>query len=295
VLKTSSGKIRRAACSDLYRHGMPRAGPIRLWPQIARLGLIGAAASVRGWIRRVGELAFAAYAWTLLVPTALTALILVAVLPRPAWRRHAATVLARALVTASRVPVQVAGDGRFPATGPLVVVANHASYLDGLLLLAVVPERCDFVAKQELARSFAMGFLLRNIGTRFVERFEIEGSVGAAHELAADAARGASLIVFPEGTLQREPGLRPFHMGAFLAAARAGTTVLPLAIRGTRSVLRDGQWRPRPGLIQIVVTPPLAPDGSDWAAAIRLRDRARAAILAVCGEHDLAARAGAAP
>jgi 1-acyl-sn-glycerol-3-phosphate acyltransferase len=222
----------------------------------------------------------------------LAALILVTVLPRPAWRRHAATVLARAFVTASRVPVQVAGAEHFPPTGPLIVVANHQSYIDGIVVLAVVPERCDFVAKQELARSFTARLLLRNIGTRFVERFEIEGSVGAAHELAGAAAQGASFVVFPEGTLQREPGLLPFHMGAFLAAATAGTVVTPLAIRGTRSVLRDGQWRPRPGLVQIIVTPPLTPDGDDWAAAIRLRDSARAAILAACGEPDLAGRGG---
>ena len=294
VLKTSSGKIRRAACSDLYQRGTLRAGPLGLWPQLGRLALIGAAATVRRSFLRVGEILFAAYAWTLLIPMALAALILVATLPRPAWRRHAATVLARAFVTASRVPVQIAGGGHFPPTGPLIVVANHASYIDGIVLLAAVPERCDFVAKQELARSSTMRLLLGNIGTRFVERFEIEGSVGAAHELAAQAAQGASFVVFPEGTLQREPGLRPFHMGAFLAAATAGTAVIPLAIRGTRSVLRDGQWRPRPGLIQVIVTPPLTPDGSDWAAAIRLRDRAREAILAVCGEPDLLRRGGAA-
>ena len=62
--------------------------------------------------------------------------------------------------------------------------------------------------------------------------------------------------------------------------------MVPLAIRGTRSVLRDGQWRPRRGVVRIIVAPPLAPDGGDWAAAVRLRERARAAILAVCGEPD---------
>jgi len=289
VLKTSSGKIRRAACSDLYQRGMLRPGSLRLWPQLVRLGAIGAAASVRRSFQRAGEYLFAAYAWTLAVPLVLAALILVTALPRPAWRRHAATVLARTLVTASRVPVQVEGEGHFPPAGPLIVVANHASYIDGLIVLAVVPERCDFVAKQELAGSFALRLLLRNIGTRFVERFDIEGSVGAAHELAVHAAQGASFVVFPEGTLQREPGLHPFHMGAFVAAASAGTPVIPVAIRGTRSVLRDGQWRPRRGLVRIIVTPALAPDGSDWAAAIRLRDRARAEILAVCGEPDVIA------
>jgi 1-acyl-sn-glycerol-3-phosphate acyltransferase len=288
VLKTSSGKIRRAACADLYQRGMLRAASVRVWPQLVRIALTGAATSLRRSIGRGGAWLFAAYAWTLFTLLALTALIAVTVLPRTAWRRHAATALARALVTASGVPIQIRGTEHFPQTGPITVVANHASYVDGILLLAVVPERCVFVAKKELAGSVVLRLLLGNLGTRFVERFDVEGSVEAARELAAQAGQGTSFVSFPEGTFAREPGLRPFHAGAFLAAANAGTGVIPLAIRGTRSLLRDGQWRPRLGPIQIIVMPALAPDGADWAAAIRLRDRARTAILAACGEPDLA-------
>jgi len=144
------------------------------------------------------------------------------------------------------------------------------------------------VAKRELERSPATRLLLRGIGTRFVERFDVEGSVEAGHEMQALATRGESLVFFPEGTFRREPGLRPFHMGAFVAAAAADTPLVPVAIRGMRSVLRDGQWLPRRGIVQIVVHPPLTPDGCDWGAAVRLRDRARAAILAGCGEPDRA-------
>jgi len=292
VLKTSSGKIRRAACSDLYQRGMLRAGHVRLWPQLVRLALIGAAATLRRSLRRAGDVLYGAYAWALFVPLALAALALVTVLPGPARRRHAVTVLARAFLAAARIPVQVAGAEHLPPAGPITVVANHASYLDGIVLLAVAPERCAFVAKRELTRNPLARLLLGRIGTRFVERFVVEDSVEAARELAAEAAQGTSFVFFPEGTLRREPGLLPFHLGAFQAAAAAGAPLVPVAIRGTRSVLRDGQWRPRRGVIQIIVTPALVPDGSDWAAAVRLRDRARAAILAACGEPDLAARGG---
>ena len=92
--------------------------------------------------------------------------------------------------------------------------------------------------------------------------------------------------IFAEGTFTREPGLRPFHMGAFIASASVGAPLVPVAIRGTRSVLRDGQWFPKRALIQIIVGAPLLPEGHDWAAAVRLRDRARASILAGCGEPD---------
>jgi 1-acyl-sn-glycerol-3-phosphate acyltransferase len=247
-----------------------------------------------GWLRRVWvrtrEVSFAAYAWTLFGAIAFLALVTITLLPRAGWRRHAAAALARAFVAASTVPVQASGVANFPASGPIVVVVNHASYIDAIVLLTVIPERCNFVAKRELARSVLAGLLLGRIGTRFVERFDAEAGVAAAHELASLAERGESFVFFAEGTFTREPGLRLFHMGAFIAGAGVGTQLIPIAIRGTRSVLRDGQWFPSRALIQIIVSAPLLADGHDWASAVRLRDRARAAILAGCGEPDLAAR-----
>ena len=162
-----------------------------------------------------------------------------------------------------------------------------------MVLLAVVPERCAFVAKRELRGISRRGSCCGNIGTRLssasTSRSSVEARPTSSRRRPSTACHSS---FFPEGTLQREPGLLPFRLGAFQAATAAGTPVVPLAIRGIRSVLRDGQWRPRRGVIQIIVMPPIAPDGGDWAAAVRLRDRARAAILAVCGEPDLAGRGG---
>ena len=77
-------------------------------------------------------------------------------------------------------------------------------------------------------------------------------------------------------------------MGAFVIAAQLGIPVVPLAIRGTRSILRAGQWFPRRGMVHVTLDDPLEPSGTDWEAAIRLRDMARARILKFCGEPDLA-------
>jgi 1-acyl-sn-glycerol-3-phosphate acyltransferase len=295
VLKTSSGKLRRAACRDLYERGIEKTKPQSLLPQTMRFLWTG----VSGWLRRalirVGEMLFGAYAWTLLATIGLAVLVVIAVVPRLRWRRNAARALARALVAASGVPVRVTGVANFPPSGPIIVVVNHASYVDALVLLTVLPERCNFVAKRELALNVLTRLLLGRLGTRFVERFDVEASVAAAHELTALAKRGESFAFFAEGTFTREPGLRPFHMGAFVAAASVGTPLVPVAMRGTRSVLRDGQWFPSRALIQVIVSAPLLPDGRDWAAAVRLRDRARAAIGVGCGEPDLAGNAAAVP
>jgi 1-acyl-sn-glycerol-3-phosphate acyltransferase len=79
----------------------------------------------------------------------------------------------------------------------------------------------------------------------------------------------------------------PFRMGAFQVAAQAGIPVVPIAITGTRSVLRDGSWFAHRGVLSVIVSPPIAAKGSDWSAAVQMRDAARAEILRHCGEPDL--------
>ena len=105
---------------------------------------------------------------------------------------------------------------------------------------------------------------------------------------AVEAVRaGQGLVVYPEGTFRRAPGLRPFKIGGFLVAALAGVPLLPVTIRGMRSILRDGQTIPRPGRVAISIGVSLIAEGAGWNAAVKLRDRAREEILRGCGEPDL--------
>jgi 1-acyl-sn-glycerol-3-phosphate acyltransferase len=77
-------------------------------------------------------------------------------------------------------------------------------------------------------------------------------------------------------------------MGAFVVAAQTGVPLVPMGISGTRSILRAGQWFPRRGGVSVTIGTPIMPQGSDWTAAIALRDAARAQMLDYCDEPDLA-------
>jgi 1-acyl-sn-glycerol-3-phosphate acyltransferase len=99
-----------------------------------------------------------------------------------------------------------------------------------------------------------------------------------------------NLLFFPEGTFTRIPGLRPFQMGAFKIAVDAGIPILPIILRGSRSLLHPDSWFPRRGLVTVTIGTPIPPPGNDWQAAVALRDAARHAILSHCGEPDLAAQ-----
>ncbi|MGB5734540.1 MAG: lysophospholipid acyltransferase family protein, partial [Thiohalocapsa sp.] len=112
-------------------------------------------------------------------------------------------------------------------------------------------------------------------------------SAAESGELAAALTSGQVLGIFPEGTFREQPGLLPFRMGAFLAAVGAGLPLLPVAVRGTRHLMLGSTFFPRPGRAEIVIGAPLTPDGSDWEAAVRLRDRARGVIAEGSGDGVL--------
>ena len=317
VLKTSSGKIRRVAVRELFESGALRRGAASVRMQVARLALAAAGGTIRSWARRVARAAYATHAGVVAAATFVLVWLGVVVMPgsKPArWRRG--RMLARAAFRALGIRIRASGLSHMKSGERYVLVANHASYLDGPLLFAAIPARVGYVVKGELAANPFIAPLLRALGVEFVNRLDHERSVADAASLAARLARGDALGFFPEGTLHRMPGLLPFRLGAFSAAVEGGAHVVPVTITGTRSALRDGQWIPRPGTVSVRIAPPIAPppaappvtpsqgsaDGSgagpdgepagasSWTRAVKLRDAARAVILAQCGEPDLGTR-----
>ncbi|MGH8758948.1 MAG: lysophospholipid acyltransferase family protein [Burkholderiales bacterium] len=179
------------------------------------------------------------------------------------------------------------GRERIPAGRTCVLAVNHASFLDGPIVLAALPEPMRFIAKRELLDHWIPRIYLTRLGTAFVERFDGQRGVEDTGRFVEMVRAGRSLIVYPEGTFRRMPGLLPFRMGAFVMAAQAGAPVVPVTIRGTRSILREGQWLFRRGMISVTFGEPIEPDGADWNAAVKLRDQTRAEILRLCAEPDL--------
>ena len=286
VLKTSSGKIRRAASREIYEAGKIGARPRALWWELARLRLRGAAPSLRRARRAATAVAFAAYAWIVYAVLGLSVVVLLALVPRMQWRWQMASRAVRLLARLTGTAVKVHDLDRLP-DGPSIIVANHPSWIDALALAATLPDSFHFVAGEVFRHQVLIGFLLRRLGTQFVERYEREHSVADTDRLVALVRAGQSLVIFPEGRLARAPGLRPFHMGAFVVAAEAGVPTVPVAIRGTRAILRPEHHFPRRGAIDIAVGQPLQPAGTDWAAAIKLQRATRNAVLRLSGEPDV--------
>ena len=151
-----------------------------------------------------------------------------------------------------------------------------------------MPPDFAYVVKREMEGSFLPRTLLRRLGTLFVERFDASQGAGETRKALETVRAGESLVIFPEGTFRRYPGLLPFRMGTFAVAVDAGVPVVPVAIQGTRGIFRGDTFFPRRGEISVAVLPPVAASGSGWHAGLQLRDAVRAGILAHCGEPDLA-------
>jgi len=286
VLKTSSGKIRRAASQAIYQAGKIGVRPRAVWWELARFRLRGAAPSLRRARRAAGDVAFALYTWVVYAVLGLSVVVLLVLLPRPQWRWRVAQGSIRLLARLTGTPVTVRGLDHLPA-GTSIAVANHPSWIDGLVLASVLPQSFHFVAAEVLEHQGLIGFVLRRLGHQFVERQQREHGVADADRLATLVRAGQSLVMFPEGRLARAPGLRAFHMGAFVVAAITGVPTVPVAIRGTRTILRPEHHFPRRGAVNVVVGEPTWPSGADWAAAVELQRATRNAVLRLSGEPDV--------
>jgi 1-acyl-sn-glycerol-3-phosphate acyltransferase len=285
VLKTSSGKIRRAACRAAYlAGGAPAARAV--WWQFARMAAARVVPGTRRVFRRFGEYAYAAWWWLMLGIVAGAVWPIVSVVPAPGFCRAIAAGAGRIFFALVGIRVRVSGN-ESAAIDQVIIAANHSSYLDGLTLFAALDGRLTFVAKKELSRSALTGPFLAHLGTVFVERFDARESVADSATITERTRSGDTLVFFPEGTFRRMAGLLPFRTGAFAAAVASGRPVVPVAIRGTRAILRADSWFPRRRDIDVAITPPITAGGTTWGDVVALRDAVRARLLDKSGEPDL--------
>jgi 1-acyl-sn-glycerol-3-phosphate acyltransferase len=285
VLKTSSGKVRRSACRELYESGdVGRHRSRRRW-QVVRFALTGVRPQARRTMRTVGSVLYAIYMWTAALVVGIPAWLCVMALPTTRLRWGILRGAGRVVCGLCGITLEVAGT--VPERGPYVVAANHASFIDGLVLVLSLPMPVAFVAGGELAGQRVAGPFLRKLGCEFVDQEHPQQRSIDAARITTSIAAGRSFAFFPEGSVHRAPGLRPFLLGAFAAASSAAAPVVPVGIRGSRDIVRPGGRFPRRGAVRVALGDPIPPLGNDWAAVLALRDRTRTAILALSGEPEL--------
>jgi 1-acyl-sn-glycerol-3-phosphate acyltransferase len=156
-------------------------------------------------------------------------------------------------------------------------------------LTAALPPKFTFLIKQQMRRVPIASFILRRLGSAFVDRGDRGNRQRTARTLLSLASQGVALGFFPEGTFDKAPGLKPFQLGAFTAAARANLPIVPIVIYGSRQKLPSGRLLPAPGPLRVRICEPVR--SLTEPSARELMAATRRAMLEHLDEPDLAADA----
>jgi 1-acyl-sn-glycerol-3-phosphate acyltransferase len=206
---------------------------------------------------------------------AFTVLVLNLFLPSLRARRRVAGLFSRGFFHAAGIPLRIHGLDHLPEA-PCVLVANHASYIDGVVAAAALPPRFAFVIKKEMVSVPLASLLLRRLGSAFVERNDRHKGASDARRVWKLAATGQSLVFFPEGTFGSARQIGRFLGGAFATAERSQMQIVAAAIHGTREVLPTGTILVRRKPIRFEILEVLEPSGA--------RERSREIIAEAVGE-----------
>lgn len=218
--------------------------------------------------------------------------------PRWGEQRRQAAVQAWALRMLRILGVPLHVHGRAPVQGPLLLVSNHLSWLDILVMHAA--RHCRFVSKAEVRRWPLVGTLATGGGTLYIEREKRRDAMRVVHHMAESLRAGEIVAVFPEGTTTDGRELLPFHANLIQAAVSADAPVQPVGLRfvdrvtGTDSpaplyigddTLVGSLWRVvagRPFAAHVHYGEPQRADGRDrrtWAQALQREvDRLRRTV-----------------
>ncbi len=202
---------------------------------------------------------------------------------RPAWGR----------VTLRLAGVRVHVVGAEHLAGPAIFCSNHTGTLDSIVGPAYLPPYTKWVMKKEFGKVPILGWACRH-GAFFVDRGDPTQARAAMKEGADGLDRKWSIIIYPEGTRQRDGRLAPFKKGVFHLALQTGLPIVPLACFGGTALMPRGAVLVRPGRIELTVGSPIATDGWTVDESDQRMGELRDAVAA-CAEASRRRSRGAAP
>jgi len=279
VPKTPSGKIRRSECKKRWQSGdlKPSGRTIAQLKTLLSEGL-------RLYADRARELPkkWARTGWCFTWLGGALALPQLVSLVSPKLARSMLAPLARTYLKAVGVHLDVRGQSSHP--GPCILVCNHCSTLDALVLCALWETPVTFLVAPWVSKLPTLKYLISRLGHIPVHRGDPEAAEAQKKLLHQRLVQGESLAIFPEGGVEITPGLRPFALGAFQLAATAEVPIIPVALQGTRTAQPYPNEIPFPVPVMATVGPPMTAKDCDWQSTLDLSNRARSWIAEHCGD-----------
>ncbi len=285
ILKTSSGKLRRTSIREAYLQNKLIQRNRQAWVEMVKLWLLTIAPIARKYARRAGKLLYAAYAYFMLIATILPVWILAMTLPTKDKKiTRLIQYWARIFLWLIGIKPKVSGKAYLSQKAPMIFVANHASYLDAIVLLAALRLDFVFVAKQELIKVPVIRTFMNKQAYITVDRTSMAKGLLDTQHIEQVLQQGQSVLVFPEGTFVRAKGIQPFKLGAFKAAVETSSQICAVALQGTRQFMPEGSILPLRTAVTVTIFEPLQPMSKDWHEMTRLRDVTREQIAQATGD-----------
>ena len=167
--------------------------------------------------------------------------------------------------------------------GKAVCVSNHCSHTD-VFLISHVPWEMKWLAKRSLFNLPFIGWSMRLVKDVPIDRASPSAAKAALDKCAAWLERGVPVMIFPEGTRSKTGEMQAFKDGAFRLAIDTGADVLPMAVAGTEDALPKHDWRPGYARGILTIGKPISTQGMTVADVPRLKEAARAQIVALRAE-----------
>jgi 1-acyl-sn-glycerol-3-phosphate acyltransferase len=182
------------------------------------------------------------------------------------------------------IRIEVTGLERIDPGAASIFMPNHVSFLDGPLVMMLIPGVARAILKKSILRIPIVGISMRFVGFVPVDRKGAEGGKKSiARAVSLMRKKGYSYLVFPEGTRSREGRPGPFRRGGFFLALESGATIVPVTISGTRELMPKGQWFARQGTVGVVFHEPVPVAGYTRETMGELMERIKTAILTIEG------------
>ncbi len=285
IPKTSSGKLQRAACKTMYLTGkLKQRRPF--WMQLTKISFSFGLAKLRRTFGMMVKFIYSVYVYSLVIATLLPVYLSLWILPQK-MAAGLCQFWARSLFFFALCPVKMTGKKNITAETPLIYAINHASYVDAMLALSFLPIGTRFIGKQELTKTPIIRRFMQKLNFLSVDRTDSAKGIDDTKQMQEILEHGHSIAIFPEGTFSYSAGLRPFKLGAFKIAAETGVPICPIAIQGTRSILRGDEKLLKPGRIIVTANPPIKAPGKSWQDINEFKNTVRAIIAKDCGEPTL--------
>jgi 1-acyl-sn-glycerol-3-phosphate acyltransferase len=193
------------------------------------------------------------------------------------------------------IRVTARGGERVDWQKPLIVMANHQSYVDIPVLYTVLPQPFGMLAKQELYRFPAFRAAMRSMRCIPIDRQNKRQSFESLRKAADQVRNGNSIVVFPEGTRSADGRVQELKKGPFYLAELAQVPIVPVGINGTRHALpRDGVVV-RHAEVSVVIGDPIPNERKGADAREKLRDAVRSALISLSGMPESPSQGEPAP